>query len=175
MTRCAPRVTTHFRDDKRGTGNDVWLAWHYFAHGNRGMIGWVEGWFEADGRPLPWLERFAPTLRELGGGPGMQSVEKMYDEKGEVSFGRHVMSTGELTWEAFNQAWWRVVRRIVLGNHARDDDQLTDEQQALRRVATAARERSRRPGDQGKPRRRSCWSTQARRSMRGKALAGRLR
>ncbi len=66
----APRVTTHFHDDGRGVANDIWLAWHYFAHGNRGMIGWVEGWFEADGRPRPWLERFAPTLRELGGVQG---------------------------------------------------------------------------------------------------------
>jgi hypothetical protein len=61
-----PRVTTHFHDDKRGAGNDVWQAWHYFAHGNRGMIGWVEGWFEADGRPRPWLDRFRPALHELG-------------------------------------------------------------------------------------------------------------
>ena len=61
-----PRVTTHFHDDRRGTGNDVWQAWHYFAHGNRGMIGWVEGWFEADGRPRPWLDRFRPALHELG-------------------------------------------------------------------------------------------------------------
>lgn len=61
-----PRVTTHFHDDRRGAGNDVWQAWHYFAHGNRGMIGWVEGWFEENGRPRPWLERFRPALHELG-------------------------------------------------------------------------------------------------------------
>jgi hypothetical protein len=68
-----PRVTTHFHDDTKGPGQDSWLAWHYFAHGDRGMIGWVDGWF-ADGRPRPWLERFAPTLRELGGVQGKKMV-----------------------------------------------------------------------------------------------------
>ncbi|MFS8099050.1 cytochrome P450 [Lentzea alba] len=51
---------------------------------------------------------------------------------------RHVMSTGELTWDSFNQAWWRVVRRIVLGDHARADDQLTDDLKALRQNANWA-------------------------------------
>jgi hypothetical protein len=76
-----PVVTTHFHDDRRGAGNDVWLAWHHFAHGNRGMIGWVgEQWFE-DGRPRPWLDRFAPTLRELGGvqGPKMVGARWLHD------------------------------------------------------------------------------------------------
>ncbi|HUQ62026.1 cytochrome P450 [Lentzea sp.] len=45
---------------------------------------------------------------------------------------RHVMSTGELTWDSFAQAWWRIVRRIVLGDGARGDDQLTDDLRALR-------------------------------------------
>jgi cytochrome P450 len=51
---------------------------------------------------------------------------------------RHVMSTGELTWDSFNQAWWRIVRRIVLGDRARDDDQLTDDLKALRQNANWA-------------------------------------
>jgi len=33
---------------------------------------------------------------------------------------------GELTWDAFNVAWWRLVRRVVLGDSARDDDEVTD-------------------------------------------------
>jgi hypothetical protein len=81
-----PRVTTHFHDDRRGTGNDVWLAWHYFAHGNRGMIGWVdESWFEApakgEARPRPWLDRFRSTLRELGTvqGPKMVGARSLHD------------------------------------------------------------------------------------------------
>ncbi|MET8764500.1 cytochrome P450 [Lentzea sp. NPDC004782] len=51
---------------------------------------------------------------------------------------RHVMSTGELTWDSFDQAWWRIVRRIVLGDRARDDDQLTDDLKALRQNANWA-------------------------------------
>lgn len=76
-----PRVTTHFRDDARGKGNDVWLAWHYFAHGNRGMIGWVgDQWFE-DGKPRPWLDQFGKTLRELGEvqGPKMAGARFLHD------------------------------------------------------------------------------------------------
>ena len=69
-----PRISTHFHDDRRGVGNDVWMAWHHFAHGNRGMVGWVEGWFLPDGTPRPWLERFSLTLRELGGVQGRKLV-----------------------------------------------------------------------------------------------------
>ena len=76
-----PRVTTHFHDEGRGTANDVWLAWHYLAHGDRGMIGWVDdGWF-AGGRPRPWLEKFAPTLKELGTvqGPKLAGARALHD------------------------------------------------------------------------------------------------
>lgn len=76
-----PRVTTHFHDDGRGTANDVWLAWHYFAHGNRGMIGWVdESWFQGSS-PRPWLDRFGRTLRELGEvqGPKMAGARSLHD------------------------------------------------------------------------------------------------
>ncbi|HEX3557092.1 MAG TPA: beta-galactosidase trimerization domain-containing protein [Thermoanaerobaculia bacterium] len=79
-----PRVTTHFHDESRGPGNDSWLAWHYFAHGSRGMIGWVDdGWFAGDRppHPQPWLDRFAPTLRELGGvqGPKLAGARALHD------------------------------------------------------------------------------------------------
>jgi glycosyl hydrolase family 42 (putative beta-galactosidase) len=76
-----PRVTTHFHDEQRGVGNDVWLAWHRFAHGDRGMIGWVnESWFEGS-RPRPWLDRFRRTLRELGEvqGPKMVGARSLHD------------------------------------------------------------------------------------------------
>lgn len=33
---------------------------------------------------------------------------------------------GELTWDAFATAWWRMVRRVVLGDAARDDQQVSD-------------------------------------------------
>ena len=58
----APLVSTHFH---KSSARDAWEAWSRFAHGQRGMIGWVnEKWF--DGRtPRPWLEKFAPVLKEL--------------------------------------------------------------------------------------------------------------
>jgi hypothetical protein len=64
-----PIVTTHFHSDKSGVAADSWQSWYYLAHGNRGMIGWVEGWF--DGKtPKPWLAEYSPTLKEIGGVQG---------------------------------------------------------------------------------------------------------
>ena len=61
-----PVVTTHFHKDSRGTANDIWQTWYYLAHGNRGMIGWVEGWFAKDGTPRPWLGEYKATMKEVG-------------------------------------------------------------------------------------------------------------
>lgn len=56
----------------------------------------------------------------------------------------------ELDWTRFSQTWWRVVRRVVLGDSARDDDRLTDlllrlrkdgSSSFLRPVRTEVRER----------------------------------
>jgi hypothetical protein len=84
-----PRISTHFHNDRRGTGNDVWLAWHHFAHGNRGMVGWVEGWFFSDGTPRPWLERFRLTLQELGGVQGKKTVGARRLEDGVAIYYSH--------------------------------------------------------------------------------------
>lgn len=83
------RVSTHFHDERRGPGNDVWLLWHHFAHGNRGMVAWVEGWFHPDGTPLPWLERFRPTLRELGGVQGRKTVGASWLQDGVAIYYSH--------------------------------------------------------------------------------------
>lgn len=45
---------------------------------------------------------------------------------------------GELSWSAFNRAWWRVVRRVVLGDAARDAETVTDLLASLRRSANWA-------------------------------------
>ena len=51
----------------------------------------------------------------------------------EVStLGGHVDFTGTLDWESFAVMWARMVRRIVLGASARDDDQVTDDLRRLR-------------------------------------------
>ncbi|UOY00094.1 cytochrome P450 [Blastococcus sp. PRF04-17] len=44
-----------------------------------------------------------------------------------------VHRTGRLDWDAFGAAWWRVVRRVVLGEGAREDHALTDDLRRLRR------------------------------------------
>ncbi|MEV1292173.1 cytochrome P450 [Pseudonocardia sp. NPDC049635] len=41
--------------------------------------------------------------------------------------------SGAFDWDAFVVAWWRIVRRIVLGNGAREDHELTDTLTRLRR------------------------------------------
>ena len=56
-----PTVTTHFHRDVDDT---VWQSWYYLAHGNRGFIGWVEGWF-AGGKPADWQAKVAPTYNQI--------------------------------------------------------------------------------------------------------------
>jgi cytochrome P450 len=43
-----------------------------------------------------------------------------------------------LTWERFSAAWFRLIRRVVLGSGARDDQELTDQIARLRRHANWA-------------------------------------
>ncbi|MGY1706452.1 cytochrome P450 [Geodermatophilus sp. SYSU D00697] len=42
---------------------------------------------------------------------------------------------GELTWGTWSAAWWRAIRRVVLGDAARDDEDVTDDLLRLRRRA----------------------------------------
>lgn len=49
-----------------------------------------------------------------------------------------VEAGGELTWDSFNQAWWRIVRRIVLGDAAADDDRVIELLATLRKRANWA-------------------------------------
>ncbi len=45
---------------------------------------------------------------------------------------RMLADAAELDWAGFQQAWWRIVRRLVLGDAARDDTEITDALAALR-------------------------------------------
>lgn len=47
----------------------------------------------------------------------------------------HVDFARELDWEAFAIMWWRIVRRIVLGDSARDDEATTADLKRLRKDA----------------------------------------
>ncbi|MDT7784962.1 MAG: hypothetical protein QOF58_3381 [Pseudonocardiales bacterium] len=68
------------------------------------------------------LDQFQP--------PGKCDVDPIVRDEADL-LTRHVMSTGELTWDTFTQTWWRIVRRIVLGDRAREDTQLTGEVKTL--------------------------------------------
>ncbi|HVM19499.1 MAG TPA: cytochrome P450 [Egibacteraceae bacterium] len=48
---------------------------------------------------------------------------------------RHARNAGRLTWDDFIVAWWRTVRRVYLGDGARDDHALTDMLTELRHDA----------------------------------------
>jgi len=83
-----PQVTTHFHSDQRGPANDVWQSWYYFAHGNRGMIGWVEGWFDG-AKPRPWLDQYKATLKELGEVQGPKLVGARWIHDGVALYYSH--------------------------------------------------------------------------------------
>jgi hypothetical protein len=72
-----PAVTTHFH---QSVADDVWQTWYYLAHGNRGLIGWVDGWF--DGKtPKAWHDEAAPTYLEAANkiGPLMTGAQWVHD------------------------------------------------------------------------------------------------
>jgi hypothetical protein len=64
-----PAVTTYFFNKKAGpkagAADGVWQAWFHLAHGNRGMIGWVEGWFDKKGNPAEWHKDLAPSYKAI--------------------------------------------------------------------------------------------------------------
>ncbi|MHC4718679.1 MAG: beta-galactosidase trimerization domain-containing protein, partial [Planctomycetota bacterium] len=72
-----PSVTTHFHSSVMKT---VWETWYYLAHGNRGHIGWVSGWFSGT-TPQPWHDQVAPHYLEAGDriGPLMARAEWKHD------------------------------------------------------------------------------------------------
>jgi cytochrome P450 len=45
---------------------------------------------------------------------------------------------GEMDWEAFESGWFRLVRRVIFGNAAADDDELSELTRALREAANWA-------------------------------------
>lgn len=72
-----PTVTTHFH---KSVPDTVWQVWYYLAHGNRGFIGWVDGWF--DGKtPKSWHDKVAPHYREVAYtiGPLLSGAEWIHD------------------------------------------------------------------------------------------------
>jgi hypothetical protein len=72
-----PAVTSEFH---KSAADDIWQTWYYLAHGNRGFIGWVQGWFEGT-KPAPWQDQVAPTYLEAANkiGPLMSGAEWIHD------------------------------------------------------------------------------------------------
>ena len=103
-------VSTH----SRGTENrNSWKAWHYYAHGQRGMIAWVdEQWFEG-----AWLEAFAPTLKELGTTQGPKLAGARWLSDGIAIYYSH--PSIQVSWcldaEAHGKTWPRRNRDHLLG------------------------------------------------------------
>lgn len=72
-----PAVTTHFH---RSVADTIWQTWYYLAHGNRGHIGWVDGWFD-DRTPRSWHAQVAPHFKEAAEriGPLMNGATWRHD------------------------------------------------------------------------------------------------
>ena len=73
-----PTVTSAFH---KTAADSIWQAWYYLAEGNRGHVAWVEGWFDADKKPVPSIVEVGPTLRECATkiGPLMSGAEWKHD------------------------------------------------------------------------------------------------
>jgi hypothetical protein len=55
-----PAVTSYFYTS---AADGIWQTWKYLANGNKGMIGWVEHWF--DGKtPRPWIAEVGAQWKE---------------------------------------------------------------------------------------------------------------
>ncbi len=118
-----PQVTTHFHNDKLGTVNDFWQEWWCLAHGNRGMIGWVEGWF--DGKtPRKWLEDWKGPNKELCTVQGPKVVGSKWVHDGIAIY--YSQASIQVSWcldiEAHGKTWpnrgsddahgtWHLVRK----------------------------------------------------------------
>jgi cytochrome P450 len=73
-------------------------------------------------------------------------LAKLREEAGQIA--EQARTSGSLSWDAFALNWWRAVRRIVLGDAARDDNEITDLLARLRADANWAQLAPRRRGVQ---------------------------
>ncbi len=98
-----PAVTSLFH---KSAADDIWQTWYYLAHGNRGFIGWVEGWFDGD-RPKPWHDEVAATFLEASSRIGPLVADAEWQHDGIAIYYSH--SAIQLGWildaEAHGKTW----------------------------------------------------------------------
>lgn len=80
--------------------------------------------------------RRAVNENVLEAGHDVHHLAPVFDKVVEDEFGP--LTSADLDWSTLGSAWWPMVRRIVLGDHARKDTELTDRLASLRRSANLA-------------------------------------
>jgi len=63
-TQKRPHVQTYF--SSKDPRLDSWFLWYYLCHGNRGVIGWPDGWFQ-NGKVADHIAACADTYKEVQG------------------------------------------------------------------------------------------------------------
>ncbi|HLM09136.1 MAG TPA: cytochrome P450 [Thermoleophilaceae bacterium] len=94
------------------------------------------GLLVSDGRERAERRRFNEAVLQTGcplHGLAGPFVSKLEEEAARIA--ERAWLTGSLGWDDFARGWWRLVRRIVLGDAARDDEELTDLLRSLRKDA----------------------------------------
>ena len=98
-----PAVTSQFH---QSSADDIWQVWYYLAHGNRGHIGWVEGWFDGV-TPKPWHDEVGPHQREAGETIGPLLRDATWQDDGVAIYYSH--PSIQLGWildaEAHGKTW----------------------------------------------------------------------
>ena len=124
-----PQVTTHGHGGDPACVSDIWQMWWCIAHGNRGMIGWVDGWFDGP-KPRKWLEQWKAPNRELGTviGPKVAGAKWIHDgvaiyysqpsmqcswcldiEPHGDTWANRGSDDGNGTWHLVRQAWEKIL------------------------------------------------------------------
>lgn len=74
-TQKRPHVQTYF--SSKNPRLDTWFLWYYLCHGNRGVIGWPEGWF-ANGRVADYIQAVAETYKEVQGPVSRKIIDGVF-------------------------------------------------------------------------------------------------
>jgi cytochrome P450 len=94
------------------------------------------------GRARDERRRFTEAVLETG-----HATHHLADQLREIIDAEtRTLDTGTLGWDEFTTMWWRIVRRLVLGDAARDDSEITDLLRSLRKDANWAYLKPRRSG-----------------------------